>query len=219
MTQVSPVSTPTPAPSGLPSTGTVSADFQVYLQMLTKQLQYQDPLDPMEANEFAVQLATFAGVEQQVIGNELLTGLSSQMATSNMTDVAGWIGKEVRVASSVSFDGKPITISPNPAAVADRAELVVYDEDGSELSRETIPVSAEPIEWAGVTADGAPLPPGIYRFEVVSYASEEVLMTETAEVYAEVAEVRSQGGANILMLEGGIGVQATSVSAIRMSAG
>lgn len=216
MTQVSPVTTTTPATSGLTSTGTISADFEVYLKMLTTQLQYQDPLDPMEANEFAVQLATFAGVEQQVLGNELLTGLSSQMATSNMTDVAGWIGQEVRVASSVYFDGTPITISPNPAAVSDRAELVVYDEDGTELSRESIPVSADPIEWAGVSADGAPLPPGIYRFEVVSYGGEEVLMTETAEVYAEVTEVRSQGGTNILMLEGGIGVPATSVSAIRI---
>lgn len=215
MTQISPVTPTAPTSSGLTSTGTISADFQVYLQMLTTQLQYQDPLDPMEANEFAVQLATFAGVEQQVIGNELLNGLSSQMATSNMTDVAGWIGQEVRVASQVYFDGEPITISPNPAAVADRAELVVYDEEGNELGRETIPVSADPIEWAGVTSDGAPLPPGIYRFEVVSYGGEEVLMTETAEVYAEVTEVRSQGGTNILMLEGGIGVAATSVSAIR----
>lgn len=200
-------------------TGALSADFEVFLQMLTTQLKYQDPMSPMESSEFAVQLATFAGVEQQVLGNELLSGMSAQMATSNMAEVAGWIGQEVRVASPVSFDGEPVTIAPNPAAIADRAELIVRDSDGSELTRMTIPVSAEPLEWAGVTSDGAPLPAGTYRFEVVSYSGEEVILRETAEVYAEVVEVRSQDGVNILMLNGGIGVPASAVSAIRSTGG
>lgn len=213
-TAAPPVSTTSTA-----ATGTMTGDFETFLQMLTTQLKYQDPMDPMEASEFAVQLATFASVEQQVYGNELLSGMSAQMATSNMAEVAGWIGQEVRVASAVYFDGEPITISPNPAAVADSAELVVRDEEGNELSRQSIPVSAEPIEWAGVTSDGAPLPEGVYKFEVVSYSGDEALLTETAEVYAEVVEVRSQGGVNVLMLDGGIGVPASSVSAIRVAGG
>ncbi len=208
---------PTIPTTSTAATGTMTGDFETFLQMLTTQLKYQDPMDPMESSEFAVQLATFAGVEQQVYGNELLSGMSAQMATSNMAEVAGWIGQEVRVASAVYFDGTPITISPNPAAVADSAELVVRDEEGNELSRQSIPISAEPIEWAGVTSDGAPLPEGVYKFEVVSYSGEETLLTETAEVYAEVVEVRAQGGVNVLMLEGGIGVPASSVSAIRVS--
>lgn len=213
-TAAPPVSTTSTA-----ATGTMTGDFETFLQMLTTQLKYQDPMDPMESSEFAVQLATFASVEQQVYGNELLSGMSAQMATSNMAEVAGWIGQEVRVASAVYFDGEPITISPNPAAVADSAELVVRDEEGNELSRQSIPVSAEPIEWAGVTSDGAPLPEGVYKFEVVSYSGDEALLTETAEVYAEVVEVRSQGGVNVLMLDGGIGVPASSVSAIRVAGG
>jgi flagellar basal-body rod modification protein FlgD len=208
-----------PVPTTPAQTGALTADFEVFLQMLTTQLKYQDPLSPMESSEFAVQLATFAGVEQQVLGNELLTGMSAQMATSNMAEVAGWIGQEVRVASSVYFDGEPVTIAPNPAAIADRAELIVRDSDGAELNRLTIPVSAEPIEWAGVTSDGAPLPAGTYSFEVVSYSGDEVILRETAEVYAEVVEVRSQDGLNFLMLEGGIGVSASAVSAIRATDG
>lgn len=217
MNDLSPVSaanTTAPNRSAAPS-GTISADFDVFLQMLTTQLKYQDPMNPMDSSEFASQLATFAGVEQQVIGNELLAGMSAQLSTSAMAEIAGWIGQEVRVASPVYFDGTPITISPNPALVADRAELVVRDENGTEITRQTIPVSADPIEWAGVTSDGAPLPSGIYSFEVVSYAEGEVILTETAETYAEVVEIRSQGGVNILMLEGGIGVPASAVTAIR----
>jgi flagellar basal-body rod modification protein FlgD len=199
-------------------TGTIAADFEVFLQMLTTQLKYQDPMNPMDSTEFSTQLATFAGVEQQALGNDLLAGMSAQLATSSMAEVAGWIGQEVRVASPVFFDGKPVTVSPNPALLADRAELVVRDEAGNEVMRQTIPVSAEPIEWAGVTADGAPLPSGLYRFEVVSYASGTEILSETAEVYAEVVEIRSRDGVNMLMLEGDIGVPATAVSAIRNGA-
>ena len=43
--------------------------------MLTTQIKNQDPLNPMEGTEFAVQLATFSGVEQQVQTNQLLARL------------------------------------------------------------------------------------------------------------------------------------------------
>lgn len=49
--------------------------FEVFLKMLTTQIKNQDPLNPMENTEFAVQLATFTGVEQQVQTNLLLTQL------------------------------------------------------------------------------------------------------------------------------------------------
>jgi len=197
-------------------TGAISADFTVFLQMLTTQLKYQDPMNPMDSSQFATQLATFAGVEQQNRSNELLTGISAQLATSTMAEVAGWIGQEVRAASPVLFDGKPITVSPNPAVLADSAALVVRDEAGKEIMRQTIPVSAEPFEWAGVTNDGAPLPKGIYRFEVISYSGGQQILSETAEVYAEVVEVRSRDGVNMLMTAGGIAVPAGTVSAIRV---
>lgn len=46
-----------------------SSDFETFLKMLTTQIKNQDPLNPMEGTEFAVQLATFSGVEQQVMTN------------------------------------------------------------------------------------------------------------------------------------------------------
>ena len=54
------------------------ADFQTFLTMLTAQLKNQDPLSPMESTDFAIQLATFAGVEQQALGNWCWTIVSQQ---------------------------------------------------------------------------------------------------------------------------------------------
>ena len=105
--------------------GLIDSDFQTFLVMLTTQLENQDPLNPMEASEFAVQLATFSGVEQQVKSNDLLEGIQSQLGQMSMTQLAGWVGMEARVQAPVYVDGEAITIDPDPHPATDRMELVV----------------------------------------------------------------------------------------------
>jgi flagellar basal-body rod modification protein FlgD len=183
--------------------------------MLTVQLQNQDPLNPADASEFAVQLATFSMVEQQVQTNTLLNSVSMQLGMTGMAEFASWIGNEVRAAMPVYFDGSPITVNPFPAAAADRAEVIVKNADGIEVQRFEIPVSAEPIEWAGVDALGSPMPQGEYTFEVVSYQDDEVILQETAEVYAEVLEVQVVNGQGVMKLPGDIYIASASVTALR----
>lgn len=194
---------------------TISSDFETFLRMLTVQIQNQDPLNPVEASEFAVQLATFSGVEQQVRTNDLLKTLSAQMSVSGLAQMGDWVGREVRAATPVWFDGSPVTLAPNPAAMADSVRLVVKDASGTEVQRLTLPVSSDTIQWAGVTTDGAPLPPGLYSFTVESLVGDEVVLSEAAEVYARVSEVRSEGGALKLVLPGGVIVDSTAVTALR----
>ena len=64
-----------PAPAAAPQGAEkpkISSDFETFLRMLTVQMQNQDPLNPIQSSDFAVQLATFSGVEQQVRTNDLL---------------------------------------------------------------------------------------------------------------------------------------------------
>jgi flagellar basal-body rod modification protein FlgD len=198
-----------------PQSRAISADFETFLKMLTVQMTNQDPLNPIDSADYAVQLATFSGVEQQVLTNDLLKTLAAQIGTSGMAQMAAWVGKEARAATPVAFDGDPITISPNPATLADRVELVVLNEDGMEVQRSRIPVSADPIQWSGRGADGALLPHGTYSFHVVSYAGTEQLVDDLAEVYSTIHEVRVEGGETILMLEGDVPVRANDITALR----
>ncbi|WP_246849436.1 flagellar hook capping FlgD N-terminal domain-containing protein [Rubellimicrobium arenae] len=190
-------------------------DFNTFLRMLTVQMQNQDPLDPIDSADYAVQLATFSGVEQQVKTNEILNSLSGQLTMSGMAQLAGWVGQEARAAMPAWFDGAPITISPHPLADADEVKLVVKDADGKEVSTTKIPASSEPIEWAGVTADGSPVPQGFYSFDVVSLKDGKPVQTDQAELYAAVTEVRSEGGKTILVLDGGATVETDKVTALR----
>lgn len=99
--------------------------------------------------------------------------------------------------------------------VADKAELVVYDEDGTEVQRTEVPKSAEPLEWAGTQTDGTPFASGLYRFNIESSSNGEVVLDEVAGVYARITEVRSENGESVLILNGGVPVYASGVSALR----
>ena len=70
----------------------LSSDFETFLKMLTVQMENQDPLNPVESTEFATQLATFSGVEQQVQTNDLLKSLGAQLGAMNVSQLSGWVG-------------------------------------------------------------------------------------------------------------------------------
>ncbi|PRY77591.1 flagellar basal-body rod modification protein FlgD [Yoonia maritima] len=197
------------------TTSGTSGDFEMFLQMLTVQMQNQDPLNPVDSTDYATQLATFSGVEQAVMTNDLLKSLSAQLASGGLADMAAWVGKEARAATPAYFDGEPITLAPNPAVVADKAEVVVRDESGAEVQRFDVPISADPVEWAGVDTGGYPFAEGLYSFELISSLEGEILTEETVELYSTVTEVRAQDGETILILDGGVAVATSQVSALR----
>lgn len=198
------------------SSSVISADFEMFLQMLTVQMQNQDPLNPIESSDYAVQLATFSGVEQQVQTNDLLASLSSQITANGMADMAGWVGMEARAAVPAHFDGtNGITLAPNPVAIADSVELVVFDQWGTEVDRAEIPVSTDNYEWTGTDSDGTPLPSGTYSFQLASYSDGEFISQDPVEVYSLVQEIRSDGSGALLLIEGGAEIPAASITALR----
>lgn len=200
-----------------PSSGTtLTSDFETFLQMLTAQAKYQDPLEPLDSTEYASQLAQFSGVEQQVKSNELLTSLVNQMSGSNMAQFAGWIGMEARTTAPTYFDGSPISIVPTSAAAADEVNMIVTNANGDEVQRLPLgKIGPEPVEWAGVRSNGAPYPTGSYTFTFESVNGGDVIATHAGETYARVTEARDVNGAISLILEGGNAVSSADVKALR----
>lgn len=194
---------------------TLSSDFETFLKMLTAQARYQDPLEPLDSNEYAAQLAQFSMVEQQVLTNENLGIVQTQIAMTNMELLSGLIGLEVRSFAGAYFDGTPITVTPNPAAGSDKVFLAVYDDAGDEVDRQLIPVSADPITWDGVTAGGTRLADGQYTFKVESWAEDEKILDEAAATYALVEEAQSLAGRTVVIVKGGQVVDTEAITGLR----
>ncbi len=217
MSSISPVATTTPTTqSGASSQGALlSSDFQVFLQMLTTQARNQDPLNPMDSSDYAQQLATFSGVEQQVRTNTLLESLAAQLGGGGLTQYAAWVGMEARVTAPVSFDGAPLTLYLSPVSGADRADLVTLDSAGREVARHTAPLGTGSIVWAGTDATGQSLPSGTYSFRLEGYFGDTLIGATAVESYARINEVRSDGAGAVFTLDGGAEVTVNGIGALR----
>lgn len=195
----------------------LTSDFETFIQMLTTQARYQDPLEPLDSTEYSAQLAQFSMVEQQVQGNELLEAMAAQLGMSNMAAMSSWVGMEARAAAPAVFDGvNPVTVAPNPALVADSVKMTVKNEAGAVVDTIPMPKTAEPYEWNGVDSSGNLLPAGNYTFEVESYdAKGELIVAEQAEVYTRITETQMAGGDVVLITGSGQAILAASVTALR----
>lgn len=209
-----PAATSAPATPSLSGGMTSNADFNTFLKMLTAQLKNQDPMNPMEGTEFAVQLATFAGVEQQAQSNKLLQQLADQSG-AGLGQSAAWIGKEARTTAPVWFGTQPLTLDIRPDPRADSVQLIALDAQGKEAAREEIGPGAGQIDWQGRSVDGDKLPDGIYSFRLESIRANEVLSETAVPSYARIVETEATPDGVALIFQGGGSALISEVDALR----
>lgn len=203
------------APVTEPARQIITSDFDTFLKLLTTQIRNQDPLNPVSAEDFATQLATFSGVEQQVRGNTLLEGIAARLGGSEITALAAWVGLEVRAPASTQFTGAPVTVHLPPHEGAEAAQLAVFDAAGNRVETLALPPGADTTLWPGSTATGAPAPEGFYRFELEMLSGGKVVASLPAEVFTPVREARTGPEGAFLVLAGGETLAPAQVSSLR----
>jgi len=105
-------------------------NFEMFLSLLTTQMKNQDPLSPMDSNQFTQQLTQMTGVEQQLLTNDLLQTLVNN-SNRGISEAVGLIGKEVRAvgAAAVMRDGQAEWVY-KLGADASNVKLEVLDANG-----------------------------------------------------------------------------------------
>src|SRR6266850_7925357 len=76
---------------------TIAGNFNTFLQLLTTQLKNQNPLEPLDTNQFTQQLVSFAGVEQQINMNQQLTSLVNLQKANQATSAMSFLGPTATV--------------------------------------------------------------------------------------------------------------------------
>lgn len=109
----------------------LASNFETFLALLTSQLKNQDPLSPVDSNQFTAQLTQMAGVEQQLLTNELLKSLVAAQGGGGLANAANYIGREATAAwSATKFTDGEATWSYEVAANAASVKLEVVDGTG-----------------------------------------------------------------------------------------
>jgi flagellar basal-body rod modification protein FlgD len=199
------------------SASAIASDFETFLKMLTTQLQNQDPLNPIDSSDYAVQLATFAGVEQQVQTNDLLKSLGAGGAMGGLAQYSGWVGMDARVENKVQIDGAPVELNFDLPAGTKKAELVVKTTSGLELHRRDLTSATSPYIWDGKSPSGDDLLKGEYDLSIETTSSSGATDTIPVSTYSRVSEVRSSAdGAEIVLTNGQV-VAPSEITALRGS--
>lgn len=151
------------------SRSTIADNFDTFLSILTTQLKNQNPLDPLDTNQFTQQLVQFTGVEQQLKTNDFLEALLMNTQNGFRADAVSYIGKQVSASGKTGElkDGGALWAYNAEAAVAN-ANVTIKDATGSVVYTETGSLNAGPgtFMWDGMGSDGNKRPDGIYTIEI-----------------------------------------------------
>lgn len=148
----------------------VGADFNMFLKMLTVQMQNQDPLDPMDTSEYTKQLVQFSQVEQSMQQTGVLKDILSRVSGQDMAQASAFIGREARFDTNVSGLGASGTASWTiaPARTAGSMTVSVTDAAGKVVHQSTVDPSTSRFSWDGKLADGTRAPEGAYKLAVTA---------------------------------------------------
>ena len=143
----------------------IADNFQTFLTLLTTQLQNQNPLDPLDTNQFTQQLVQFAGVEQQLKTNDQLTSLLTLQKTAQSTQALNFVG------STAVVDGGTTTLTGGSATWALGASkpstvtVTISNSTGQAVYTGSFPINAgdhQAFQWDGRGNDGSQWPDGSY---------------------------------------------------------
>ncbi len=195
-----PTTTTTPSTSSSSQAITVAGsqelagNFDTFLQLLTTQLQHQDPLSPLDTNQFTEQLVQFASVEQQINENSNLQTLISLQQTSQATQAMQFIGSNVTINSSTAAlsnaTNSPASWmlnSPSPAT----ANITVTSASGQVAFTGTTSLSSgsQTYTWNGKGNNGIAWPDGNYTIAVSATGANGTAVTVASQVQGTVTAV------------------------------
>lgn len=192
------------------SKSSLSSDFETYLKMLTVQMKNQDPLDPTDASEFSLQLATFSSLEQQVLTNQLLEGMLPYANNSDSFSMLDALGRKAFVESDAIYRGHPIEVRLPNLPKHDKAIMEVQDEFGDIIDTKIILSDDRSLTWPS-DANASAIEDGVYRFFVQTYSDGQLVQTSQAFTPHTITEVMKSDFEFELILENGESYNSNSV--------
>lgn len=183
----------------------LSSDLDNFLTILTTQLQYQDPLSPMDTHEFTNQLVQFAGVEQSIQQNKNLESLISLQETNNMVGAVSYIGKEVEVTGQTTkLENGGAAFNYTMPEDAAAAIIAIYDANGTQVysGKAETAAGTHTILWDGKANNGDTQDDGYYTIQIAAANADGEQIDPTYTVRSVVTGVGIEDDTPFLDLDG-----------------
>ena len=172
----------------------IAGNFDTFLQLLTTQLQNQNPLDPLDTNQFTEQLVEFASVEQQVNMNTNLQTLISMQQATEATSALQLVGSSVTVggnsATLSNATSSPATWSLTVSSPA-TANVTITNAAGQTAYSGTMALNAgtQNFSWNGHGNNGTTWPDGSYTLSINAVGANGQPITVSTQMQGTVSGV------------------------------
>jgi flagellar basal-body rod modification protein FlgD len=204
--------TPLPASSSSSSSSlssttgdTLAGNFQTFLTLLTTQLQHQDPLSPLDTNQFTQQLVQFASVEQQLKTNTQLTTLVSLQQTAQSTQALGFVGKTAVVDGSTASLTNASATWDLSVPTNSNVNISITNSTGQTVFTGNYAVNTGnnlPFTWDGKGNDGSQWPDGSYKLTATAADSVGNPVTVSTQIQGVVNSVDLTQSPPLLSING-----------------
>jgi len=170
---------------------TIASNFDTFLKLLTTQLKNQNPLDPLDTNQFTQQLVQFASVEQQINMNTQLTTLVSLQKATQATQAMSYLG------ATATVDGTTATLSGGKATWSFASDkpatgtINIKSATGQTVYTGTFPLNAgaQAFSWDGRSNNGVMNPDGAYTLSITAKDASGSTVAISSEVRGTVDAV------------------------------
>src|SRR5271167_2085773 len=204
--------------AGTAASQQLAGNFDTFLQLLTTQLQNQNPLDPLDTNQFTQQLVEFASVEQQVNMNTNMQTLISMQQTTEATSALQLVGSTVTVsgnsATLSNATNSPATWSLTTSTPA-TANVTVTSAAGTTAYSGSLSLNAgtQSFTWNGQGSNGQTWPDGTYTLSITATGANGQAVTVSSQVQGVVSGVNLTSNQPTLSV-GGQNIQISQVTSI-----
>jgi flagellar basal-body rod modification protein FlgD len=222
-TSTSTSNTSTAQAAGAVGSQQLAGNFNTFLKLLTTQLQNQDPLSPLDTNQFTQQLVEFASVEQQVNMNTNLQTLISMQQSTESLQALQLVGANVTINSNAATlsntTGSAATwgfSSPSPATAA----VTITSSTGQVALTGTVSLStgSQTFTWNGQGNNGVTWPDGNYTVSIKATGANGQAVTVSTQVQGTISAVDvSQNPQQVTV--GGQNYPITAIQSINSSSG
>jgi flagellar basal-body rod modification protein FlgD len=197
-------------------------DLNQFLNLLVTQLQNQDPLDPLDANEFTSQLVQFANVEQQIYQNSNLEKLLNLQETNQISQMVDFIGNRIEFSGqSLPVENgtaeftytMPVGVREATINIANAAGINVYYADAD------LDPGKHSFTWNGQDKHGSQVPDGTYTLLVSAKdAFGKLISVEQYTVFGTVTGAGIDNGATQLFVGDDVNVDIDTILSVKKPA-
>ena len=193
------------------SLGNIDMTRDDFLKLLIIQLSHQDPMSPMESQDFASQLAQFSSLEKlNSINSNIELGIETDLIlaqTINNTMAASLLGKYAKAVGNVvmidAYGAADLTFRLN--GFAHDVKITITDTNGDTvrvLTTNNLATGEHNLTWDGKNTEGQTVQEDTYYFTVEATGVDGNAISVTTLIVGNATGRRYENGRAFLLIGG-----------------